>query len=136
MAGVAGAAVVLAVSGCTSSVTAAKVDNAIGPEFAALYARQQQLVGRPLATPASASASCSRANQAQRSTGAGDDWVCQLVLIGAGSARAYTYELNVKADGCFVADGPPALVGGLTLSTPKGGERVNPLFAFDGCFEV
>jgi len=57
------------------------------------------------------------------------------VEVAGMAGDAYTYELTVKANGCFVADGPPALVGGRTITTPQGSERVNPLFAFDGCFE-
>lgn len=126
-----------ALAGCGGpSITAARVDAAVGPEFAALYARQQQLLGHPAPSPPRASASCTRADEAVAPTGAGDDWVCQVVLLTGGPAAAYTYELTVKANGCFVADGPPALVGGRTLSTPQGSQRVNPIFAFDGCFET
>ncbi len=53
----------------------------------------------------------------------------------ASCSSSFTYELNVKADACFEADGPAGLVGGMTLTTRGGAERVNPLFAFDGCFE-
>jgi hypothetical protein len=69
-------------------------------------------------------------------SGAGDDWVCQVQLQLAGPASSFTYEVEVKANGCYVADGPPAVVGGRTILTPQGNYVVNPLFAIDGCFDI
>jgi hypothetical protein len=117
-------------------ITSGRVDDAMGPTFAHLYQHQQELLGKtPSATP-QASASCHRSGQPASATGAGDDWIC-VVLLQVGQPLAqYTYELNVQADGCYTADGPPALVGNKTLTTPTGTERVNPLFAFDGCFDT
>lgn len=129
-------AVTIAATGCAPHVTEARVEDAIGPAFASLYARQQQLLGKPLAVAPQASASCRRNDSAVASSGAGDDWVCRLLLQVGGPAAAYTYEVNVKADGCYSADGPPGLVGGRTLAVPGGAARVNPLFAFDGCFDT
>jgi hypothetical protein len=116
-------------------VTQGKVDNAVAPTFAHLYQLQQDLIGRPPPEPPQASASCHRSGQKGVSSGAGDDWICQLVLQLGGPSSVYTYELNVLADGCYTADGPSALVGAMTLTTPQGKSRVNPLFEFDGCFD-
>jgi hypothetical protein len=126
-----------ALAACGSAtITQARVDDAVGPAFAHLYVRQQQLLGHGTVGDAQASASCRRNDTSVASQGAGDDWVCQLLLQVVGPSSAYTYELNVKANGCYTADGPPALVGGRTLTTPGGRAVVNPLFAFDGCFQT
>jgi hypothetical protein len=128
---------VLALTGCGGpDITAGRVDNAVGPTFAALYQHQQNLLGKPPPAPPEASASCHRSGQGVASTGAGDDWICILLLQVGVPVAQYTYELNVQADGCYTADGPPALVGNKTLRTPTGEARVNPLFAFDGCFDT
>jgi hypothetical protein len=128
---------VLALTGCGGpDVTQNRVEDAVGPAFANLYGHQQQLLGHPLTVRPQASATCQRNNKGVANQGAGDDWVCQLLLQLSGPTSLYTYELNVKANGCYVADGPPALIGGRTLTTAGGRNVTNPLFAFDGCFDT
>jgi hypothetical protein len=137
--GVAAAAVAaaLALTACGGpDITSARVDDALGPTFAHLYQHQQNLLGKPPSATPQASASCHRSGQGTSATGAGDDWVCVVLLQVGLPVGQYTYELNVQADGCYTADGPPALVGNKTLTTPTGTKRVNPLFAFDGCFDT
>ena len=127
----------LALAACGGpDITAARVDDALGPTFAHLYQHQQDLLGKPVSATPQASASCHRSGQPATATGAGDDWTCVVLLQVGQPVAQYTYELNVQADGCYTADGPPALVGSKTLTTPAGAKRVNPLFAFDGCFDT
>jgi hypothetical protein len=126
----------LALSACGGpDVTQARLEDAVGPTFARLYQRQQDLIGKPTPAVPQASATCHRSGVDAPTSGAGDDWICVLVLQVGGPQAVFNYELNVAADGCYTADGPPTLVGGKTLLTPKGASRVNPLFAFDGCFD-
>ena len=124
-------------SGCGPDVTQARVQGAVGPTFAHLYQLQQSLMGMaPVVNPL-ASAQCQRTGRGVPNHGAGDDWICQLNLEVDGRYQsAYTYDLSVKADGCYEAAGSPALVGGAMLTTPNGSSRVNPLFSFDGCFDT
>ncbi len=96
--------------------------------------------GRPVdevfvPTGLTAAASCRRNDKTSASQGTGDDWTCQL-LLHLGIGATYTYEVNAKADGCYSAQGSPSAVGGRILSTVQGPDRVNPLFAFDGCFDT
>ena len=130
-------AAALALSGCSSSITQARVENAVGPAFAHLYRLQHHLMGFPPVVDPQASAQCQRTGRGVPNSGAGDDWICQLSLVVDGQFQSvYTYDLSVKADGCYVADGSPALVGGAMLTAGNGQTRVNPLFAFDGCFDT
>ena len=39
------------------------------------------------------------------------------------------YDVNVKPNGCYTAEGPATIGGVMVRGTP------NPLHAFDGCFE-
>ncbi len=126
----------LALTACGGpDVTQARLEDAVGPTFAQLYQRQQDLLGKPTPATPEASATCHRSGAHAAASGAGDDWICVLLLQVGGPQAIFTYELNVAADGCYTADGPPALVGGKSLLTPTGTSRVNPLFAFDGCFD-
>jgi ABC-2 type transport system permease protein len=128
---------ILALTGCGGpDVTQNRVEDAVGPAFANLYAHQQVLLGHILPVRPQASATCKRNSTGVANQGAGDDWVCQLLLQLSGPTSLYTYELDVKANGCYVADGPPALIGGRTLTTASGRNVTNPLFAFDGCFDT
>ncbi len=133
---VASVAAALSLAACGGpDITAGRLDNAIAPTFARLYARQQSLLGRSLPSTPQSSASCHRSGRGSPTTGAGADWLCQLLLQVGTSLTQYTYELTVQATGCYTADGPPGLVGQVTLTTRAGVTRVNPLFAFDGCFD-
>ena len=85
-----GAAVTGLLAGCGGSpVTAARLNAAIGPEFTHLYAAQQRLVGNPSDAATYTTASCNRAGNV--TAGAGDDWVCSVVVYrrtGAPVGRA------------------------------------------------
>jgi hypothetical protein len=138
LAGFAGTAIAAALllTACGGpDITEARLDNAIAPTFANLYARQQALLGKSLPSTPQTSASCHRSGKDAPMTGAGADWICQLLLQVGTSLTQYTYELTVQATGCYTADGPPGIVGQLTLTSHSGATRVNPLFAFDGCFD-
>ena len=68
--------------------------------------------------------------------GAGSDWLCQLLLQVGTSLTQYTYELTVQATGCYTADGPPGLVGQVTLTTRAGATRVRTLSSHSmACFD-
>jgi hypothetical protein len=131
------AAGLLLLSACGDTVvTAARLEDSIGPTYAALYERYVQLKGHPLPPgTAQASADCHRSDSRAGDQGAGDDWSCRLLLQVGSPVDAVTYEVNAKADGCYTADGPPTVVGGRTLHTATGKDVVNPLFAFDGCID-
>jgi hypothetical protein len=130
-------AAVLALAACGGpDITSTRVEDAVGSTFALLYQHQQDLLDRSLSATPEASANCHRSGQSTSATGAGDDWVCVILLQVGSPVAQYTYELNVQANGCYTADGPPALVGNKSLTTSTGATRINPLFAFDGCFDT
>jgi hypothetical protein len=120
-----------------AAVTAGRLEGAIGPTFANLVALQQRLLGHKV--PAGASlkvlSTCYRRGSSSRYRGAGPNWLCTLSLVSASTARqlSLNYDVEVRANGCYTADGP-ASIGGATL---RGRRNVpNPLYAFDGCFQT
>jgi hypothetical protein len=120
-----------------TGVTSSRLEDAIGPTFASLYVRHQQLIGKPVPAAATqASATCHRTDSSANDKGAGDDWVCQLLLQINSPVQQVSYEVSAKANGCYTADGPPAVVGGRTITDAQGKEVVNPLSAFDGCYDT
>lgn len=139
-----GAAVALPVlTGCdTTGVTGERVNASVAPTFANLYVLQQQLRGRRVtAATVKARADCARGTGPDASTkGAGDDWTCTLSWFNAGPAVTATanYQLHVQPNGCYTADGdgPSDLNGTPSLTAADGASVTNPLWRFDGCFDI
>ena len=50
------------------------------------------------------------------------------------SMTPVAFDVSVKANGCYKADGPPTFVGQPEIRDAQGASVVNPLYAFDGCF--
>jgi hypothetical protein len=137
----AGAAVVVgaaALTGCSASpVTSTRLDASVGPSFARLYAVQQKQLGNTEYQHPDGVAKCTRNNKAHSTTGAGDDWACILNFPFAdGHIQPITYDVSVQASGCYTASGPSQVVGQQQQVGSSGETMTNPLFAFDGCFDI
>lgn len=131
-------AVAPALAACSSPIRADRLDAVVGPTFARLYAQQQSALDHVLPPRGpDGAAQCGRGGSLSSGSGAGDDWACAVVFPFAdGHLQPITYDLTVSATGCFTADGPSAVVGRQTLTTPAGDVVPNPLFAFDGCLDL
>jgi ABC-2 type transport system permease protein len=134
----------LAAAGCDSaSITSTRVDGAVGSTFANLYALRLAKLGQGQINPAifHTHATCGRGAPTAAGNGAGADWVCNIVWFTAGTSGASAiavYAVQVKADGCYTADGdgPQELNGLQTMITADGKTVTNPLWQFDSCFEM
>jgi ABC-2 type transport system permease protein len=124
-----------------AAVTAARLEAAIKPTFNGLTVLQQRLLGRRIA-PGSRlddDASCVRRSGATQ--GPGDDWICTMNMVieldgpTPFSLTPVAFDVAVKANGCYKAEGPPTFVGQPEIRDAHGAEVVNPLYAFDGCFD-
>lgn len=128
-------------TGCGSDgITSARVAAAVAPTFANLYSVHEASYGRSI-KPASmrTHAVCGRGGPTQPANGPGEDWVCNLSWIGEnGTPGRAAYALHVQNDACFSADGdgPADLNGQPTLVDADGKTVVNPVWEFDGCFNV
>jgi hypothetical protein len=137
----AGAATALAAAlgGCAPDITQPRVEGSLGSVFAHLYVHQQALLGHPGLTPATvgANATCHRNTPGTHNTGAGSDWICQVRWTdSAGQKQDGTFELQVRANGCYQATGPARIVGPLTIHASTGKDIINPVSEFDGCFDT
>jgi ABC-2 type transport system permease protein len=138
------AVAVIAVLGAVSnfgptSITDDKLDVSIATAFANLTTVQQTDLGRriPPGTHLNADAVCSRQGVRNAYSGPGDNWLCTVyILKPRGEPTEVHYEVAVKPNGCYTAAGPESFLGPLTLHRPDGTPVVNPLFRFNGCFEV
>jgi ABC-2 type transport system permease protein len=136
------AAVVLAAASNLgpTSVTATKLDGSIALTFANLTALQQADLGRhvPAGSHLHDGAICSRQGVRQANRGAGDNWSCNIYIPtnSPSEPKEVHYDVTVKPNGCYTAEGPEAFIGPLTIHRPNGPPILNPLFRFQSCFEV
>ena len=123
-------------------VTGAGLEASVAPTFANLYVRQQSLQGHPpvTATALAAQARCDKGGPATPDTGAGNTWQCVITwqVDGAGTPARAVYQLDVKTDGSYSADGEgPRLVNEQHRIVGAGGQPVtNPLWQFDGSLDT
>jgi ABC-2 type transport system permease protein len=126
----------------SSGITRDKLQRSVATAFAHLYRMQAKQLHRPDVTEAQlrASASCNKGDGLDDPSGPGNDWRCVVswhvphVTAATGSA---IYQLDVKADGLFVADGdgPKDVNGYYQVRTPSG-DQPNPLWQFDANVEL
>jgi ABC-2 type transport system permease protein len=71
---------------------------------------------------------------ANSGSGAGDDWSCLITdTRTTDGISPIQVDVEVRANGCYAVQAPPAAVGALHGISTKGQAYLNPLYAFDGC---
>ena len=148
---VAVAALAGALSGCASTgVTAQRLNESVGSTFGRLYRWSLQLQGQPSDKPLDSHARCYRGSPSTNNpnapssqgpvsySGAGNNWTCTVLfqIDGANTQVSFNWNVSVKADGCWAADGIPAQLGGETIETPAGKTLIDPIYLVDGCFSA
>lgn len=130
---------VVLLTGCGSpTVTAPRVEGALTPTFTNLYLQQAALLGHDGVTAATmaASTACDRGGPSHPDTGAGSDWICMITWTDdTGAQQVGKFELAVHSNDCYTANGPARLIGATTITDTAGQEVMNPVSAFDGCFD-
>jgi ABC-2 type transport system permease protein len=142
-AGLAGLGAAALLSGCGGSgVTPPALQASMARSFANLYVLYQVEEGNPRPNPADLrpQASCQKGTQSTPQVGPGNNWVCYVTYLvdGPGTPVTATYNVDVKPDGCYAADGdgPASLNGSLTITGPGDRQFNNPLRLIDGCFDA
>ncbi len=122
--------VVAAASPATGSgIERAKLQDSLATSFGHLYRLQTQELHRPAVTEAQlrASASCDKGGELVVDEGPGNDWRCVVSwhLPGATAVGSAIYQLDVTADGRYVADGdgPKEVNGYFQCCAPRRGTR-------------
>lgn len=118
-----------------------RVEQTLATSFAHLYRLQTDQRGRPPVTEAElrTSARCDKGGVDVEDRGPGNDWRCVVSwhLPGAVATGRAIYQLDVAADGRFVADGdgPKDVNGYFQVRTPVG-DAPNPLWQIDGLVDL
>jgi ABC-2 type transport system permease protein len=124
-----------------SGIEQDKVQRSVATAFAHLYRLQTEQLNRPDVTEAQlkTSAACDKGSTRVDPEGPGNDWRCVVSwhLPGVEAVGTAVYQLDVTADGRFVADGDgPKEVNGYFLVRTPAGDAPNPLWQFDGTVEL
>ncbi|GHG31095.1 MULTISPECIES: ABC transporter permease [Amycolatopsis] len=124
-----------------SGITQDKVQQSVATAFAHLYRLQAAQLHRPDVTEAqlAATAACTKGDGLVDADGPGNDWRCVVTwhLPGVAATGTAIYQLDVTADGRYVADGdgPKEVNGYFQVRTPDG-DQPNPLWQFDANVEL
>ncbi|MFI6687709.1 ABC transporter permease [Streptomyces sp. NPDC050485] len=124
-----------------SGIEQDKVQRSVATAFAHLYRLQTEQLNRPGVTEAQlrATAACNKGDGQVAAEGPGNDWRCVVSwhLPGVETTGTAIYQLDVTADGRFVADGDgPKDVNGYFLVRTPAGDAPNPLWQFDANVEL
>ena len=120
-------------------MTAGRLEASISTTFSNLAVYQQKLLGRrvPAGAGLDVLPTCKRRGVSTPYSGQGDDWHCTLDVVGRQARQMpIGFDVNVRANGCYTAEGPPSVIGPATIRTRGRGVVPNPLFVFDGCFDT
>lgn len=134
------AVLVVLAAGCGSpDITPPRLSADIATNFPRQYREQLRLEGQPRPTEQAVQArvSCTKGGDQVPDRGPGKDWVCVVTWVDAsGSRRTSSYEVNARTEACYTAT-DPALTAHHQFVTRADGTQVdNPLYQFDGCFDV
>lgn len=124
-----------------SGIEQDKVQRSVATAFAHLYRQQTGQLHRADVTEAqlNTSAACTKGGGAGAAAGPGNDWRCVVSwhLPGIDAVGTAIYQLDITADGRYVADGDgPKEVNGYFLVRTPDGDAPNPLWQFDGNVEL
>jgi ABC-2 type transport system permease protein len=125
-----------------SGIDQGKLQRSVATVFAHLYVVQTQQLHRPRVTEAQlrVGASCDKNGGMVEPAGPGNGWRCVVtwhVPAVVGAVGQAIYQLDVTADGRYVADGDgPVQVNGYFLVRTPTGVASNPLWQFDGTVDL
>ena len=124
-----------------AGITRPKLEAALTTSFSHLYVLQTEELHRPTVSEAQlhATTRCDKGGDAVDDAGPGNDWRCVVTwtLPGATATGTAIYQLDVTADGRYVADGdgPKEVNGSFRVHTPTG-DAPNPLWQVDGNLDL
>jgi len=135
------AVVSVATAATGSGIDRATLEDSLATSFSHLYVLQTAELHRPAVTEEQlhARARCDRGGDRVEDAGPGADWRCVVAwtLPGATAHGTAVYQLDVTADGRYVADGdgPKEVNGSFRVRTPTG-DVPNPLWQLDGTVDL
>jgi ABC-2 type transport system permease protein len=139
--GITALVVTTATPAADSGIDKKKLEQSLSTAYAHLYRMQTDELHRPAVTEAEldTSAACDKGGDRVADRGPGNDWRCVVSwrLPGSSAVGTAIYQLDVAAEGRYVADGdgPKEVNGNFSVRTPTG-DAPNPLWQFDGYVDL
>ncbi|MCU1668083.1 MAG: transporter permease [Blastococcus sp.] len=124
-----------------SGIDRSKLQTSMATAYAHLYRLQSRELRRPEVTEENlrTAAACDKGGSRVDDVGPGNDWRCVVSwhIPGATAVGSAIYQLDITADGRYVADGdgPQEVNGFFQVHTPTG-DAPNPLWQFDGSVDL
>jgi hypothetical protein len=122
-------------AGCSSVLTGAHLEPSFAEAWGGLYAVQQAQDGRTGLTRAALDPQAACRRTGPDSEGPGEDWVCAVRFRDVDTVLTQVFQVQLKPDGCWKAEGSPAQQPAVRLDPLTGKGRPNPLAEFDGCLD-
>jgi ABC-2 type transport system permease protein len=135
------AAVAVATPATGSGITRVKLEDSLATAYAHLYRLQTEQLHRPAVTETELDtrAQCDKGGDTVVDRGPGNDWRCVVSwrLPGSSAEGSAIYQLDVTAEGRYVADGdgPKEVNGYFQVRSPIG-DAPNPLWQLDGNLDL
>ena len=126
----------LLAAGCGSPLTSRSLEPSFARAFSGLYALQQSEDGRTDVEVSGLASSASCRRTGPDAAGPGEDWQCTVTYVDSGTSFTQSFEVQIKADGCWKAEAPPTVQPAVRADPTTGATRVNPLAEFDGCLDT
>ena len=135
------AVIAVATPATGSGIEQGKLQRSLATAYAHLYRLQTQQLHRPDVTEAQlkTAATCNKGDGRVANSGPGNGWRCVVTwhLPGVHAVGTAIYQLDVTADGRYVADGDgPNDVNGYFLVRTPTGDAPNPLWQVDGTVDL
>jgi ABC-2 type transport system permease protein len=124
-----------------SGIDRSKLQTSMATAYAHLYRLQSRELRRPEVPEENlrTAAACDKGGSRVDDVGPGNDWRCVVSwhIPGATAVGSAIYQLDITADGRYVADGdgPQGVNGFFQVRTPTG-DAPNPLWQFDGSVDL
>jgi ABC-2 type transport system permease protein len=124
-----------------SGIDRIKLQSSLATAYAHLYRQQSRELHRPDVTEQQlrTAATCDKGGPLVEDLGPGNDWRCVVSwhIPGATVTGSAIYQLDVTADGRYVADGDgPKEVNGFFQVRTSTGDAPNPLWQFDSSVDL
>lgn len=126
------------VQSSTIDITKPRLERDVASTFSNQYVHQHQLLGVNVDAPRVAT-TCRKGGPTVPDQGPGKDWVCVVSWTEANpSAHGESrYEVGARTEACYTATDPKLTANNQFIRNHSTGADVdNPLYQFDGCFDV
>ncbi len=119
-------------------ITRQRVETDLAAVWPNQYALLHRLRGTQSPRGIRAQVSCDKGGPHVADSGPGRNWVCYVRYAARGqtASNRIRYEVIVRSEACYTATDPALIENPFVNDRHTGASVGNPLYQFDGCFDV